>query len=92
MIALLIVTVIVVGVVCCIGLHCYFQYKPKQLEYQKEKEAHLSDVGLKTMELEIERELTKQMELDKDAFKEKEKTKQYEIKERYGDKHNSSLY
>ena len=92
MIALCIVVAIMVGIVCCVGLLCYFEYKPKQLEYQKEKEAHLSDVGLKTMELEIERELTKQMELDKDAFKEKEKTKQYEIKMNYKDKHGSSLY
>lgn len=92
MIALGIVIVIVIGVVCSIGLLCYFEYKPKQLEYKKEKEANMSEIGLKTMLLEIEREHTKQMELDKDAFKEKEKTKQYEIKERYRDKHDSSLY
>ena len=92
MIALGIVIVIGISVVCSIGLHCYFEYKPKQLEYKKEQEAHLSEVGLKTMMLEIERENTKQMELDKDAFKEKERTKQYEIKERYRDKHDSTLY
>lgn len=92
MITLGIVIVVVLGVVCSIGLYCYFQYKPIQLEYKKEQEARLSEVGLKTMILEIERENTKQMEIDKDAFAEKERTKQYEIKERYKDKHNSSLY
>lgn len=92
MIALGIVIVIVIGVVCSIGLHCYFEYKPILLEYKKEKEAHLSEIGLKTIMLEIEKENTKQMGLDKDAFKEKEKTKQYEIKSAYRDKHDSSLY
>lgn len=92
MITLGIVIVVVLGVVCSIGLHCYFQYKPKQLEYKKEQEARLSEVGLKTMILEIEREHTRQMEIDADAFKEKEKTKQYEIKSAYRDKYDSTLY
>lgn len=81
-----------ISVVCSIGLLCYFEYKPKHLEYKKEQEARLSEVGLKTMILEIEREHTRQMEIDADAFKEKERTKQYEIKERYRDKHDQSLY
>jgi hypothetical protein len=42
--------------------------------------------------LEIEKENTKQMELDNDAFKEKEKTKQYEIKSNYKEKYGSTLY
>ena len=92
MMGLYIVIVVVLGVVCSIGLVCYFQYKPKQLEYKKEQEARLSEVGIKTMMLEIERENTRQMEIDADAFKEKEKTKQYEIKSAYRDKHDSSLY
>ena len=87
-----IVVVIGISVVCSIGLHCYFEYKPKQLAYKKEHEEQMSEVSVKALMLEIEKENTKQMELDKDAFKEKEKTKQYEIKERYKDKHNSSLY
>lgn len=92
MIILGIVITIGISVVCSIGLRCYFEYKPKQLAYKKEQETQLSEVGLKTIMLEIERENTKQMEIDKDAFKEKERTKQYEIKSAYRDKHDSSLY
>lgn len=92
MIALGITIVIGISAVCSIGLLCYFEYKPKQLEYKKEQEARLSEVGLKTMMLEIEREHTRQMEIDADAFKEKEKTKQYEIRSAYRDKHDQTLY
>ena len=92
MIALGIVIVIVSGIVASVGLCCYFSYKPTQLEYQKEIDKKASEISAKALILQIEKENTRQMEIDADAFKEKEKRMQYEIKSAYRDKHCTSLY
>lgn len=92
MIGLYVVLVIVIGIVSSIGLACYFNYKPKQLEFTKANVEQTTEISVKALMLEIEKEKTKQMEIDADAFKEKEKTIQYEIKSKYKDKHDSTLY
>lgn len=92
MIGFCITVVIVVGIVWCVSLFCYFHYKPKQLEYQKESEKQNAEISVKALELEIAKEHTKQMEIDADAFKTKEETRKYEIKANYEDKHGQRLY
>lgn len=92
MIALGIVIVIVSGIVASVGLCCYFSYKPTQLEYKKEVDKNASEISVKALIFQIEKENTRQMEIDADAFKEKEKRMQYEIKSAYRDKHGTSLY
>lgn len=106
MIGFCITVVIVVGVVWCVSLFCYFHYKPKQLEYQKELEKQNAEISIKALELEIEKENTKQIELNSHAFERKEsaleeearrikaqeETKQLQIKSDFKDKHNERLY
>lgn len=91
--------IIVVGIVCSIGLYVYFHYKEKELEFQKVCGKQNEEISIKALELEIEKENTKQMELDSTAFrarhdvaKEQEKTKQLQIKSDYKNKHNENLY
>lgn len=89
---LYIMITIVIGVVCTVGLYCYFDYKKSQLEFEKTSGEQTTKISIKALELEIEKENTKQVEKDADAFKEKEKTKQYEIKTNYRGKYNERLY
>lgn len=106
MIGLYITTVIMIGLVCATGLLSYFNYKPKQLDYQKEREKQNAEISIKALELEIEKENTKQMELNGRAFERKEfaleeearrikaqeETKQLQIKSDYKEKHNERLF
>lgn len=106
MIGLYITVVIVIGVVCAIGLPCYFNYKPKQLDYQKECEKQNAEISIKALQLEIEKENTKQIELNSHAFERKEsaleeearrikaqeETKQLQIKADFREKYNERLY
>lgn len=106
MIGFCITVVIVVGVVWCVSLSCYFHYKPKQLEYQKECEKQNAEISIKALELEIEKENTKQMELNSHAFeikesaveeklrsiKSQEETKQLQIKSDYREKYGDRLF
>lgn len=86
------VGVIVFGVICSVGLWCYFDYKKEQLECQKVCGKQNEEISVKALLLEIEKENTRQMEIDADAYKEKEHTRQYEIKSDYRDKHDERLY
>lgn len=65
MIALFIVIAIVVGIVCSVGLCGYFKYKEKELEYQEVYTKQNEEISIKALQLEIEKENTKQMELAK---------------------------
>lgn len=107
MIALLITTVIVVGVVCCIGVVKYAEYKAKELEFKIEQAKNVTMLTESETKIEIEREKTKQLQIkadyrekhsrditerDYDLEIEKEKTKQLEIKERHFKEHGERLY
>lgn len=99
MTSLYITVAIVFGVVCSIGLLSYFNYKAKQFKCQEVCGKQNEEISIKALELEIEKENTRQMELDSTAFKarhdvakEQEKTKQLQIKSDYKNKHNESLY
>ena len=92
MIGLYITVTIVFGVVCSIGLFCYFHYKSEQFDFQKNCGKQNEAISIKALELEIEKENTRQMEIDADAYKEKEHTRQYEIKSNYKDKQGERLY
>lgn len=105
--AVFIVITIAVGVVCCVGILSYGEYKTKELVYKNEQEKNITLLTESGTELEIERERTKQLtikaeyrekhshdipERDFDLEIEKEKTKQLEIKERYYKEHGERLY
>lgn len=99
MIGLYITVAIVFGVVCSIGLLCYFDYKAKQFKCQEVCGKQNEEIGIKALELEIEKENTRQMELDSTAFKARhdvakaqEETKQLQIKSDYEAKYNKRLY
>ncbi len=107
MITLLIVIVITVGIVCCLGIVSYEEYKEKELDYQKEHSKNVSMLTESETRIEIEREKTKQYVIKSDYRKEyrsdipekdyeleieKEKTKQLEIKERHYKEHGERLY
>lgn len=51
--------VIVVGITCCVGLFCYFDFKKKELEYSKE----CVNVGNTSIQRDIEREKTEQLRI-----------------------------
>lgn len=91
--------VIVVGIVCSVGLYVYFHYKEKELECQKVCGKQNEEISIKALQLELEKENTKQMELDSNAFrakhdvvKAKEETEQLKIKADYREKHGERLY
>ena len=103
----MIVITIVVGVVCCVGILSYGEYKIKELNYQNEQTKSLSSVSEHEAKIEIERERTKQLtiktdyrekhghdipEKDFELEMERERTKQYEIKERYRNTYGETLY
>lgn len=107
MIALLIVIVIVVGVVSCVGILEYSNYKTKELDYQKGQADNVTLLTESETKIQIEKERTKQLsikadyreknsrdipERDFDLEIEKEKTKQLEIKERCYKEHGERLY
>lgn len=99
MIVLYITVAIVFGVVCSIGLGFYFYYKTKQLECQRVCGKQNEEISIKALELEIEKENTRQMELDSTAFKarhdvakEQEETEQMRIKTKYRELFNDRLY
>ena len=91
--------VIVVGIVCSVGLYVYFHYKEKELECQKVCGKQNEEISVKALELEIEKENTRQMELDSNAFRAKhdvvkaqEETKQLQIKSDFKEKFDERLY
>ena len=89
-----------------IGIWCFFDYKKIKLEYEKVVEKQTSEISIKAVELEIEKENTKQMELNSNAFIEKqrvikakedsiksqEETKHLKIKTEYREKYNDRLF
>lgn len=107
MIALLITITIVVGVICCLGIVSYEEYKEKELDYQREQAKTVTYVTESEASVELAREKTKQLQIKAD-YKEKhngeisekdieleitkEKTKQLEIKERHYKEHGERLY
>ena len=107
MIALLITITIVVGVICCLGIASYLEYKESELKFKIEQAKNVTLLTEAEMKIEIERERTKQLtikadyrekhgrdipERDYDLEIEKEKTKQLEIKERHYKEHGERLY
>lgn len=84
--------VVMLGLVSSVGLICYFEFKKKELDYKKANDEQTKEISVKALKLEIEKEHTKQMQLDSDAFKTKENTKQYEIKAEYKEKYGSTLF
>lgn len=84
---------------CTIVAVCYFDYKKKQLEYQEVYGKQNEEISIKAIQLEIEKENTKQIELNANAFSEKhraikakEDTEQLRIKTNFKEKYNERLY
>lgn len=92
MIFLYAIIVLAICIFSSIGIDRFFDYKKTQLEYEKVNGEQTTEISVKALALEIEKENTKQMELDADAFKEKEHTRQYEIKTNYRNKYHERLY
>lgn len=107
MIVLGVTIVIVIGIVSSIVSGCYFEFKAKELECQKEQDKYMAQTADNSLKLEFEKERTKQLEIKSNYRKEfgstmsdefsqleieREKTKQLEIKSNYRKEHDSALY
>ena len=99
MIFLYITMVIAPALVGSVGLYCFFDYKKAQLENEKVCGKQNEEISIKAIQLEIEKENTKQIELNANAFSEKnraikakEDTEQLRIKTNFKDKYNERLY
>ena len=77
----MIVIVIVIGVVLCVFIVCFFNYKENELEYKKKENEYA---------LYIEKEHTEQRRIG--WQKEAEKTKQLQIKSDYWENTGRELY
>ena len=84
------VITIVTGIVICVLIFCICDYKQQELEYKKTENQYAENAIEKQTKLDIEREKTKQIMLDKE--KEAEKTKQLEIKYSFQKETGKSLY
>lgn len=84
------VITIVTGIVICVLIFCICDYKQQELEYKKTENQYAENAIEKQTKLDIEREKTKQILLDKE--KEAEKTKQLEIKYSFQKETGKSLY
>lgn len=69
------VLIIIIGIVSCVGIFCFYDYKVQEFEYKKMMDKNVSNVTNNSLNLEIE----------------KEKTRQLEIKAEYREKHNQPL-
>ena len=54
--------VIVVGIICCVGLICYFDFKKKELEHNKE----CVNMSNTVIQRDIDRERTQQLKIKSD--------------------------
>lgn len=86
----MIVITIVSGIVLCVLIFCICAYKQKELEYKKTENEYAGNAIEKQTELDIAKEKTKQILLDKE--KEAEITKQLEIKSSFQKENGFRLY
>lgn len=96
---LYITIVLALALVGSIGIRSFFDYKKTKLEYEKVSGEQTTEISIKALQLEIEKENTKQMELNAMAFRDKhnaikakEDTEQLRIKADYKAKYDKRLY
>lgn len=96
---LYITIVLALALVSSIGIYRFFDYKETLLEYEKASGEQTTEISIKALQLEIEKENTRQMELNEMAFRDKnntikakEETERLKIKSDYKEKHGERLY
>ena len=86
----MIVVAIGTGVVLCVFIVCFFNYKGNELELKKQESEYAEKAMKEKNSLDIEKEYTEQGRIN--WQKEIEKTKQLQIKADYKEKTGRDLY